>query len=221
MKKNQKSKSKNQKVRKSPARPASGRRPKRRRTLKNPKTIARKRIRKPAQHRAKKIVRKKTTRMKPKIVIPQEISFEANEFPYYHKTQSWFVIVCILAILIIILSYIYHEWLLIVVVVLAAVVMFQNARKRPKKTLGKITNTEIQFKDQTYQLSAFRSFWIVPEKNECQLFLRPIQRFSSYLHIQVPNEIALAIHAKLLSIMPEERAVGDEIMSKIYGWFRF
>jgi hypothetical protein len=165
----------------------------------------------------KKVVRKRVK----KISIPTTIRFEASEFPYYSKNREWALAILLFGTAVGVLAYWYKMWLLLIVIVLALFVIFQNANKRPKKLQGRVDETEIQFGEIIYPLVNYRSFWISPDKNESQLYLYPIKKFSNHTHIQIPNDRAIEIHQKLLSIIPEEQSMGNAIVSKINHWFRF
>jgi hypothetical protein len=230
-----KSKVKSQKSKKITKRP-------KRRTLKTKKVIrkkVKKIVRKPAKgvrHNAKRPTSSRqrlglqpSPRLRPtsrgaskkRIPVPKSIHFEASEFPYYSKNREWALAIILFGVVVGILAWWYKMWLLLVIIILAVIVMFQNANKRPKKLSGSINDVEVKFGNFIYPLVNYRSFWIVPDKNESQLYLRPIKKFANSTHIQIPNDRAIEIHQKLLSILPEEQSGGDAIISKINHWFRF
>ena len=147
-------------------------------------------------------------------------SWEASEYVHHHKSNTWYIVLCLAVAMLIGLAIILKLWLEIGVFILMGIAIIVYARKPPRTLLYELSTEGLHVDGRLYPFSYFRSFSVVADTEWHSIDLEPVKRLSPRVVVLFDTEDFDDIIGHLELHLPREDREPDMI-ERISRYVRF
>lgn len=154
--------------------------------------------------------------------IPEKILAEwrAPEFRARGKSTDWFFGAGLVAVALLAWALWTLNIMFLLVVIVGTTTLFLFSFRKPKTYHFKITRRGIWIGKEFHPFQTFDSFWIFTLPDGHRLSLKPNARFSSSIHIVLPEKAMPAVRTTLLELLPEVEE-HYSFVDWLADWLRF
>jgi len=150
---------------------------------------------------------------------PEKIKWTAPEFEKYEKGKKWFIFLGLIALAVVIIATIFNNFLLAIIIILATFILFNYAKKEPRKINFIIDGRGIKIDNKLYKYKELKSFWMFYEPPKIkELSIRSSKALLPYIKIPLFKQNPAEIRRFLLRFLPEKEhyeSIIEEWMRKI------
>ncbi len=133
------------------------------------------------------------------------MSWETDEFNYYHKSKLWFVVGGLLFFVLVGYFVISKQIITSITFILLGITVYMFSIKKPRKITCSIGNRGISVDKFTYPYKDLNSFWIFFEPPEFKVIsLKHKKAYLPHIHIPFGDEDPIKIRKMLVSFLREE-----------------
>jgi len=153
--------------------------------------------------------------------ITETINFEGQDFIYYKKGTTWYIVLVVFGLVVIGLSVLFKQYSLAIAIFVGIAVMLQLSNRRPNKVNCQFGPSGLAIGSKVYQQNKIKSFWIVPDKETSTLYINSMQKLQPTIFVHVANQNIGRVYEFMAKYFVQEQTVTEEVSNWFNKLLRF